>query len=445
MPENTQLLKCPGCGAPLDPPAGQTVMKCPYCHSTVEIPSTFNTTSSSTITDPDIARILELIQSGNKIEAIKVIRESTDTSLTAAKNVLEAIERGEPVDLQSLAHSSGQGVTGNPSWASSSSSAQAFPSGVQARTSRSKGIIMGIAVALVLLMAAVTMFFVFAIPGGQSLLPLSFAHQLLAFGTEGTGAGMLNDSRYVGVDRNGNMYVGDYQDGRVNVFDSTGKFLRLINLGNKLLVQGMAVAADGTLYYSANGTVQKRDSQGNITSLTYTDSDGNSAYLEDFALGADGSVYAADEDEDVVRFGPDGKVSLVIPKVFSSVTGDDELDMHPAVDGTGNIYVLGTFNNLVMKYGPEGKYLNQFGGEAPSSADSLTPGRFDAPDSIAVDGYGRIYVSDFWGVQVFDSNGQYQNSFGIDGAAYGMSFDLDNNLYIASSTPQILKFSVKQP
>jgi sugar lactone lactonase YvrE len=115
------------------------------------------------------------------------------------------------------------------------------------------------------------------------------------------------------------------------------------------------------------------------------------------------------------------------------------------VDGTGNIYLLGEDNNLVMKYSPEGKYLNQFGGEAPDSADSLTPGRFDSPDSIAVDGYGRIFVSDFWGVQVFDSNGQYQNSFGIDGAAYGMSFDLDNNLYIASSTPQILKFSVKQP
>jgi sugar lactone lactonase YvrE len=422
-------------------------MKCPYCHSTVEIPATYAATSSPAISDPDIARILSMVQSGNNLEAIKIIRESTDVSFTNAKSILEAIERGEPVDLQSLAHSSGQGVTENSSWTSSSSSyTQDYPSsGVQARTNRSKGIIMGIAVALVLLMAGVTMFFVFAIPGGQSLLPQSFAHQSLTFGTEGTGAGMLNDSRYVGVDRDGNIYVGDYEDGRVNVFDSTGKFLSLINLGNKLLVQGMAVAADGTLYYSANGNVQKRDSHGNITSLTYTDSDGNSAYFEDFALGADESVYAADENEDVVRFGPDGKVSLVIPKVFSSVTGDDELDMHPAVDGTGNIYVLGAFNYLVMKYSPEGKYLNQFGGEAPSSADSLTPGRFDAPLSIAVDGYGRIFVSDFWGVQVFDSNGQYQNSFGINGAAYGMSFDLNNNLYIASSAPQILKFSVKQP
>jgi len=443
MPDATQLLKCPGCGAPLDPPAGQTVMKCPYCHSTVEIPATY-AAASPAISDPDIARILSMVQSGNKIEAIKIIRESTDTSLTNAKSILEAIERGDPVDLQSLAQPSGQNFQTGSSW--DSSATQAFPSsGAQARPSRGKGVIVTIAVALILLLAGVTMFFVLAPSDSQSLLPQSFVHQLRAFGTQGTGPGMLNDSRYVGVDRDGNIYAADYQDGRVNVFDSTGKYLRLINLGDKTLVQGMAVAADGTLYYSANGTVQKLDSQGKTTSLSYADSDGTPVYLDDFALGADGSVYAADDNEDIVRFDPDGKVNLVIPKVFSSVTDDDELDIHPAVDGTGNIYALGEFNNLVMKYSPEGKYLNQFGGAAPDSADSLTPGRFDAPESIAVDGYGRIYVSDIWGVQVFDSNGQYQNSFEVDGAAYGMSFDLNNDLYIASSTPQILKFSVKQP
>jgi len=52
----------------------------------------------------------------------------------------------------------------------------------------------------------------------------SFANPLLSFGEEGTGAGMLNDPRSVGVDRSGNIYVGDYSDGRIQIFDAQGNF-----------------------------------------------------------------------------------------------------------------------------------------------------------------------------------------------------------------------------
>ena len=42
---------------------------------------------------------------------------------------------------------------------------------------------------------------------------------MLSFGEEGTGPGMLKDPRAIGVDRNGNIYVADYSDGRIQIFD----------------------------------------------------------------------------------------------------------------------------------------------------------------------------------------------------------------------------------
>ena len=47
MPEDVQTLKCPACGATLDPPQGQSSMKCSYCQSTVEIPAAVRAPASA--------------------------------------------------------------------------------------------------------------------------------------------------------------------------------------------------------------------------------------------------------------------------------------------------------------------------------------------------------------------------------------------------------------
>jgi DNA-directed RNA polymerase subunit RPC12/RpoP len=38
MPDTTRLFKCPTCGGPLEPPEGESAMKCPYCANTVIVP-----------------------------------------------------------------------------------------------------------------------------------------------------------------------------------------------------------------------------------------------------------------------------------------------------------------------------------------------------------------------------------------------------------------------
>ena len=163
------------------------------------------------------------------------------------------------------------------------------------------------------------------------------------------------------------------------------------------------------------------------------------------AVGGDGKLYAIAGQESIVRLTPDGKVDLSIPDTFAKVAGDMDIDTHVAADGLGNMYIVGAFHYLVLKYSPQGDYLDQFGGEAKAGA-SNEPGKFTSPSAIAVDGYGRVYVSDFWGIQVFDADGTYLNLIPMDqGVAFGMTFDDQNNLYLVTNQNHVMKFAVQPP
>jgi sugar lactone lactonase YvrE len=133
-----------------------------------------------------------------------------------------------------------------------------------------------------------------------------------------------------------------------------------------------------------------------------------------------------------------GKVLSTIPDAISTVSGDPELDSRIAIDGEGNVYLLGTFNSAVFKFGPDGKYLNKFG------SDGDKPGQFRAPYAIAVDGQGNVYVSDVKGIQVFDKDGRYVDVINLDGACFGMAFDDQGKLYITTNVNKIIKFAISK-
>ena len=112
--------------------------------------------------------------------------------------------------------------------------------------------------------------------------------------------------------------------------------------------------------------------------------------------------------------------------------------MRVAVDGSGNIYALGRFNNAVFKFGRDGKFMNRFGGGGDQ------PGQLRAAYSIAVDGYGRVYVGDIKGIQVFDANGRFLTLVGQKGMAFGMVFNDKNELFV-TARDRVIKYSVHAP
>jgi sugar lactone lactonase YvrE len=160
-------------------------------------------------------------------------------------------------------------------------------------------------------------------------------------------------------------------------------------------------------------------------------------YFDDVKATADGGLVAASRRhrDDIVRMDSSGKVLKVIEKAISGQTDSAELDQRVTTDGVGNIYSLGTFNDAVFKFTSDGRYVNRFGG------DGDKPGQFRAPSSVAVDNQGRVYVSDFKGVQVFDADGRYLDVIQIRGALDGIVFNDQNELLVAART-QIYKFAL---
>ena len=256
-------------------------------------------------------------------------------------------------------------------------------------------------------------------------------------GGEGIGPGMMTDARSVAVDGSGRIYVGEYEGGRIQVFDSSGKFITQWMVDTKMPLSGLAADRKGTVYVVQSGIINRYEGETgkSLGQISYPQGWG----FDDIITTADGGLLCAwyKNRDDIVRFNPQGQVSRTIRGAISSVTDDAELDTRVANDGLGNVYALGTFNNAVFKFGPDGKYLNRFGGRGDK------PGQFTAPSAIAVDGKGRVYVSDFKGIQVFDSDGRYLAVFKTEGPASGMVFDDKDELLVAART-KVIKFSLNQ-
>jgi DNA-binding beta-propeller fold protein YncE len=258
---------------------------------------------------------------------------------------------------------------------------------------------------------------------------------LLEFGKEGIGPGMFTDARSIAVDGAGRIYVGEYTGGRIQVFDAEGKFVNQWTIGDrKTLLRGLGADRKGTVYAVHGGGIVRYqgDTGEKLGELQYERSG-----FDDVSVGADGGLATAwhSNRDDIVTFDANGKLVRTIPAAISSASGDSELSMRVAVDGSGTVYALGRFNNAVFKFGRDGKYINRFG----SSGDQ--PGQFRAPYSIAVDGYGRVYVGDIKGIQVFDADGRFLTVLKTKGVAFGMVFNDKNELFVVARD-HVTKYAV---
>jgi ribosomal protein L7/L12 len=113
-------MNCPNCGASVDF-AGGTRATCSFCKSQLYL--TGDGVKAASVLDDllenqpaarsvDIDRIQQLLRDGKKIDAIKLVREQTDLGLKEAKDAVEAIERGETLELKPRAATAPRGATG---------------------------------------------------------------------------------------------------------------------------------------------------------------------------------------------------------------------------------------------------------------------------------------------------------------------------------------------
>ena len=277
----------------------------------------------------------------------------------------------------------------------------------------------------------------------------SIASKVLTFGSAGTGPGRFNRSTNIATDGAGNIYVGDRQGGRIQVFDSVGKFVTQWLVGNsKSILYGIAADRQGTVYLSLDGGIERREGASGKLVDTLEYSGGN--HFESIALTPDGVSAmwylehpgTLDPREgvqgDLVQFDRQGKVTRVISSVISAQTDGPERDVRLSADGTGSLYALSRYSFAVFKFSREGKFVNRFGSRGnPPQPDQFSLGL----QSIAVDNQGRVFVADDDRVLVFSGDGRYLATFGIDATAFGMTIDDQNELLLAEGD-KVSKFTL---
>ncbi|MBZ5603765.1 MAG: peptidyl-alpha-hydroxyglycine alpha-amidating lyase family protein [Acidobacteriia bacterium] len=202
------------------------------------------------------------------------------------------------------------------------------------------------------------------------------------------GAGMFIAPHGIYVDKQGNIWVTDYQD-------------------NAPLPAGRGGARGGDAAGRGRGAAP---------------------------TGPIGPRPGATKGHQVYKFSPDGKVLMTLGTP-GGTANPDECCFAPndvIVAPNGDIFVAqghGAGNNRILKFNKDGKVIKAWGKLGTG------PGEFDQPHCLAFDSKGRLYVGDRNNnrVQVFDQDGNYISEMKQFSRPSGIFIDKKDNLYVADS------------
>jgi len=215
------------------------------------------------------------------------------------------------------------------------------------------------------------------------------------------------------MDKEGNIYVADSYNHRIQKFSSEGKFIT--SWGREgtdkgLFQQPCGLAVDGDRGYvfvadTWNHRIQRFSTDGN-----YQTSWGEGFYgPRDIVLDKNGDLYLSDTGNCIIRkYNSDG----VLECYFGSRGTRDGSFREPigmAIDKEGNILIADTWNQRVQVFSPDGKYIRKFDVAGWYGEGLKEP-------YIAVDSKGNIILTDTSQKRllVYNPDGELKSAWSLD-------------------------------
>jgi sugar lactone lactonase YvrE len=250
----------------------------------------------------------------------------------------------------------------------------------------------------------------------------------------------------IAIDSKGLVYVADQKVGAVFIFNTETRDVQLIRNGYEAhfgWINGLAIDDDDRLFvsdgkmhrvlvFSPKHEVITQISEKLVDPVGLAlDTENRLLYVVDTQQDQV-IVFDADSLKEMRRIGTGGKEHwLTTPGDFAAPQGI-------ALDKDGNVYVTDTLNNRVEIFDAEGNFIKQFGKHCDG------PGCFARPKGIAVDGDGHIWVADAMNdtLQVFNGEGQLLTYLGGHGHfpgefedLVGVAIDKQNRVFTTEQYP----------
>src|SRR3954453_50998 len=303
--------------------------------------------------------------------------------------------------------------------------------------------------------------------GLLALAPAALAFEpLLQFGSGGTSPAQPAFPTRLAIDSSDNLYVEEYENGRISVFSPGGTFLRSMGsegsgAGQLSAPFGTTIGPNGHVYvvdqnnsrvneFTPDGSfikawgydVDPSGGSGNLEVCTtatgcQTGSQGSAAgqLSEPSGIGADsaGNLFVGEQDSSRVdEFTPAGEfvkgwgydvdpsggsgnleVCTTATGCQAGVSGNGPGQMQGTtdvkMDRAGNLLVADTNNDRINKYTTGGDFLSSFGTSGTGA------GQLHGPTTIAEDSSGDLYLTeqDNGRVSEFTADGTFIRAFGL--------------------------------
>ena len=250
-----------------------------------------------------------------------------------------------------------------------------------------------------------------------------------SFGSSGSGNGQFGRPTDIAIDAEGHLWVTDAGNSRVEEFSANGEYLSKFGsygTGNGQFhsAETLAIDAGGSIWVgdTYNGRLEKFTGSGEFIEVVGSKGSGQGQMIEPtgVAVGPDSNVWVADwGNQRVAEFSESGEF---VRQFGSAGTGDGQFQRPDVidVDTQGNVWVGDQNNDRIQRFNQEGDYVEQFG--ATGSGEEQF--NFGWPMGLTTDAKGNIWVSDTGNnrVQRWRLPGYapiYNSSFGSSGTGNG--------------------------